>query len=360
MQLAAVDVESRRQVTLLQGAFPRFVPPRSLVFMRDDALWVVGFDPRRLTLVGEPVRLSATPEMFAGGFAEYDVGRDGTLAYRPAGEDTELLWVDRNGRVIPAGGGAILSGPRLSPDGRRVAGVRNGAVWVYDLDRNTSIPVNSGETGVAAYVAWRADGRQVQFTLMRGRALYRATADGGAPPVRLSPPDVQEIVGSWLRDGVSRVWSRWMGSNDWDIWLQPPSGPASRIVATGMSEYFAAFSPDERWLAYVADDAVYAQAYPKGQRERVSTADGGPPRWARDSRELFYVTYRGEMVAVPVDPESPQVFGRPRVLFRGDFQQSFDVDLDGRRFLMNRRVSKRLLVMLGAPEEVKSMVTTTR
>jgi Tol biopolymer transport system component len=373
MQLGVLDIDSGRQRTLLKGSFPHFVPPGYLTFVRDESLWAVGFDPRRLTIIGEPVRAAEIVESYVGGFAEYGIGRDGTLVSRPpADEGGELTWVDRGGRATRITERTGLSTPALSPEGRRIAAELDGDVWVYDLDRGTFTRVTSGGTraGQVEWAAWAPDGRRIMFS--REQALYVVPADGSAPPVRLSPSNRHQRFGSWLSDGVTRVFADESSPSHSDIWIQPPSGPAVPIVATPANETMPAFSPDGRWLAYAAGDvvervaagqgyAVYVQAYPSGARLRVSTTDGWAPRWARNGRELFYMSPRGEIVSVPVNPKSSSVFGQPRVLFNGAFSPDFDVDLEGRRFLMTTRPGgRRLVVTLNWLEELRRRLPPIR
>ena len=293
------------------------------------------------------------------------------LARPPADEGGELTWVDREGRATRITDRSGLGGPALSPEGRRIAGEVGGDLCVYDLGRDTFTKVTSGgmRAGQVGEAAWSPDGTRIMFS--RQDVIYAVAADGSAPPVRLSALTERHNGGSWLPDGVTRAYVDAPTVSQTDIWIQPPSGPPFAIVATPAAETTPVFSPDGRWLAYVAGDvieyaggegrAVYVQAYPSGARLRVSPGDGTKPRWARSERELFYMTPRGEVVSVPVDSKSSRVFGQPRVLFSGAFSPTFDVDREGRRFLMTtRREGRRLLVTLNWFEELRRKLPPVR
>ena len=66
----------------------------------------------------------------------------------------------------------------------------------------------------------------------------------------------------------------------------------------------------------------------------VSFGGGASPRWSRDGTELFYLN-AGAMMAAPVTsgPSSIEL-SAARLLFTGQYLDSFDVAVDGQRFLM--------------------------
>jgi serine/threonine-protein kinase len=361
MQLAVLDIDSGRQHILLDGSFPHFVPPGYLTFVRDGSLWAVGFDPRRLTIVGEPVRAVEIVQAYAGGFAEYAIGRNGILVLRPPeDEGGELTWVDREGHATRIHERTGFTEPALSPEGRRIAAAQDANLWVYDLDRGTFTPVASGRRNSQLYglPAWSPDGTRIMFS--QEQALYTVPADGSAPPVRLSPSNTRQSEASWLGDGATRVYVETPRGSAGGIWIQPPSGPAVPILA-GHASGAPTFSPAGRWLAYVESGAVYVQPYPTGARLRVSTTNGGVPRWAANGRELFYLSERGEIVSVPVDPKSSSVFGRPRALFSASaFSRDFDVDREGRFLMTMRREGRRFVLTLNWLEELRRKLPPIR
>jgi serine/threonine-protein kinase len=115
------------RLTLAPGAQPtpvvdgyeaRFVPPRSLVFMRGTALLVQAFDPASGTASGGASAVLA--DVAATGYA---VSPAGTLAFQPNTSITRVtyVWVDRQNHVEPTGiPPQSYTYPRISPDGSRV------------------------------------------------------------------------------------------------------------------------------------------------------------------------------------------------------------------------------------------------
>jgi hypothetical protein len=109
----------------------------------------------------------------------------------------------------------------------------------------------------------------------------------------------------------------------------------------------AHFSTDCRWVAYVSDDSGKAEVYVQpadssAERVRVSSSGGMQPRWRHDDRELFYLTPDRKVISVPVKTGDRIQLGAAEELFRVDVaaeQSTYDVSPDGRRFLVNTRVS---------------------
>ena len=375
-EVAALEIDSRRQRTLFPGTSPRFVRPGHLAYVHDGALWLTGFNPQQLTPIGKPVRAIEIPRTGIGGFSEYSVSQNGDLVFKPlVQEGGQLEWVDRAGSRTVITGRTGFTLPRLSPEGRRIAAIRQGMLEVYDLDRGTFNPVTSDVAQSSAPV-WSPDGKRLLYS--QDGALYTVPADASGPPVRVGPDrgTLDSPTGAWLDDGTIVYVAFVQGQpTGLDIWLQPASGSARPIVATPNHELAPAFSPDRQWLAYLVGPTfegqlggigrtVYAQRYPSGPRIQVSVTNGGAPRWRRDGRELFYVSERGEMMSVPVDPQASVPFGQPQVLFGGVFSPSlfsFDVGMDGRMFLATpAEESQRIVVVLNWLEELKATAPPTK
>ncbi|HYN64431.1 MAG TPA: hypothetical protein VES36_07500, partial [Candidatus Limnocylindrales bacterium] len=118
------------------------------------------------------------------------------------------------------------------------------------------------------------------------------------------------------------------------------------LVDANFNTLCIALSPDGRWLAYTSNETagqyeVYVASFPDMKSKRlVSTGGGTEPRWARNGRELYFVS-SGQLMAVAVPPGPSFSPGSPRALFsvegyrRARNHQQYDVAPDG-RFVMIR------------------------
>ena len=105
-------------------------------------------------------------------------------------------------------------------------------------------------------------------------------------------------------------------------------------------------------------------------KTRVSPSGGGRPVWARNGREIFYVSMSA-LMSVPVTTDSTFAAGKPSKLFEGPYffgptGRTYDVSPDGQRFLMLKQSSvagesspsARMVLVQNWFEELKRRVPT--
>ena len=362
-RVAALDLASGTWKTLLQGASQaQYVPTGHLVYVAGSALWAVAFDAARVEVLGTPAVVVPNVVVLATGTAEFDIARDGTLAYVARGGASDmprtLVWVDRMGREAPiAAPPRAYSSLRLSPDGARVAVEiedQNQDIWVWDFARETLSPVTT-DSGQDESPVWTPDGRRIIFTSQIGGALgslFWRSADGTGVAELLVASETIQRPFSVLPDGSRLFFSQSGGpmslSLDAKRTVMPlmaeGSGPVGETVA----------SPDGRWLAYVTGVAgtpqifVSALSDPGGARSQLTPSGGSQPRWSGNGRELFYTALDGSLIGVPVSSSgSTFAWGDPVRLVANNFYVgrglvsrtgTYDVSPDGRRFLMLKTV----------------------
>jgi hypothetical protein len=127
----------------------------------------------------------------------------------------------------------------------------------------------------------------------------------------------------------------------------PTDAKGQPFLQSQFSKALPQFSPDGRWVAYQSDETgryeVYVTPYPgPGGKAHVSNEGGTTPRWSRNGRELFYRN-GDKMMAVDIQTTPAFRAGAPKLLFEahyfegrgtGHFSASYDVEPDGKRFLM--------------------------
>jgi serine/threonine protein kinase/Tol biopolymer transport system component len=373
--LGSLDTEAR--VLLVRTGFKaEYIDPGFLVFVRDRALVAQRLDLEARALVGEPhvlvegLALEAIP-----GQSTFAASRNGVIAYRSRSREvlSELRWIDRTGRLVetaaPEASDITVS---LSPDGRRALTTRLIAsaaseerlpanIWLQDLPRRVATRVTLDAAGVDENPIWSPDGRALVFASHRGSGLadvrLLGTNESGAGRI-IASGDRNFHPIDWSRDGKTillQAYATGTGADNLDLWSMPADAsgaPQPYLEEAQGGQAQGQFSPDGRWVAYTSDESgrveVYVRAYPSGQgRSQVSASGGAQPRWRRDGRELYYVSPSGTLMAVPVTNPKEFAAGVPVPLFTASSLRvnnsmffyggaaAYDVDRDGRRFLVN-------------------------
>jgi serine/threonine-protein kinase len=364
-QIVVRSLVTGQQTVLTEGADGRYVSTGHIIFARHGALLAAPFAVEKLRLTGGAVgvvddvmqAINAKYAPLETGAAQFDVSPTGALAYAPGGvfaeEPRSLVWVDRVGALTPISlPSRVYWGPRLSPDGQRVAFYTRGSdqrVWIADLRNFTTTAVT--ERGNPSFIIWSPDSVHVTYTDGSPRNLFWRRADGGGEPERLSTSPNLQLPSSSSPDGKVIAYVETNVTSGEHIWLLPVGegkAPPRRWLNTRSEESQPDFSPDGRWIAYVSNESgreeVYVQAYPgPGPRYTVSRDGGSSPAWSRDGHELFYMGEGSDknvaMMDAPIVTSPSFSIGTPRKLFEGVFtvsggSRSYDVTPDGRRFIM--------------------------
>ena len=328
-----------------------------LLFRRNDRLVAAPFDPGRLQIRGDPVELVKGIEYFPPTSKSiFSVGAD-VLAYssRSDARIGRLVWFDRTGRELgQVGPPGVYTGPRLSPDGRKLAisVIEQLAaapdVWVFDTSLGTSVR-STEKPGPDLNPMFAPDGARIFFGGARGAAMWgifeTPTAGTGEPKLVLDSPS-SSIPTDVSRDGRFLLYRELSSERRGDLKVLALTGDRRpfTFLATPFDEDSATISPDGRWVAYVSDEAgrkeVYVATFPHPTRRyRVSTQGGTQPRWSRNGQELFFVTRSRSLMAASFDSGSSDVPAGPaRRLFDVAMNRQFssnvpyryDVAPDGR------------------------------
>jgi eukaryotic-like serine/threonine-protein kinase len=340
-----------------------------LLFHQQTALVAQKFDATHGTLSGDPVTLVTDVQHDGGTFhTVFSVADDGVLVYQPGSNnvgDTELLWIDRSGKLLGhVAERSSYKGGQLSPDGKRLVlslGDPSTNIWVFDLERGTRTRLTF-DGASHRMASWSADGERVVFnsqvgaTVMSGSTLHaKPTNGGGQDELLLARKDAKGSPASlfwpqWSRDGRYLVYLEQSGPTGAAIWAVPTSGEAKPFAVVKPESpsgkvVHVRLSPDGHWLAYSAMDGnreeVYVTSFPEGNgRWQISREGGTFPVWRRDGKEIYYLAISdSNLYAAQVSTQGNRVevgSSQPLFLVRNTFSQGepFDVSPDGKRFLV--------------------------
>ncbi len=356
-EVAALNLQTGEKKILVENvlASGRYVPTRPgssqghIVYCsRTGSLMAAALDASRMEVKGSPIPVL---DGVQGGyrnspFALWGISDSGTLAYVAggpgAGSAFTLVWVDRTGveQPVPAPP-RFYTFVRLSPEAQRLALAVLGQglqLWVYDLARGTLRNLTSEGSG--GYAIWTPDGKRLIFSPSSGTSVVSTPADASDAPSILTSENSRVIPTSVSPDGKLVIGYNSTGG----LWVMPlPEGSSGgaklqSFLDSRSQKVDPAFSPDGHWVAYRSDETgnreIYVAPYPgPGGKFLISTEGGASPRWSHDGRELFYRN-GGKMMAVDVQTSPMFRAGTPKMLFQGNYANSYDVAPDGKRFLM--------------------------
>jgi serine/threonine-protein kinase len=354
-----------RKVLVRGGTDPRVVRSGQLVYETAGSLWAMPFDPVTFSVAGkavpviEGVQQPGSGPAAAGlaGAAQFSFSNSGSLLYirgrntLPPEPERTLALVDRNGKAQPLPlEPRAFQGPRFSPDGKRLAVsttgngtiTRENVVWIYDLNGGSALR-RLTFSGFDIYPHWSLDGRDVIFASQTESGLFRQSADGAGSPERLtkSEPGVLHIPTSQNSSNKSLAFLSWPPNAVVNIWMLP-GGDTKPVKFLDTPARDAMFSPDGKWLAYVASNQVFVQSYPAGSKYQITTEGGFFPVWSPNGSQLFYTSpQRDKLFSVDVQTAASFSFSKPSpvplppgVLLGTTSARNYDIAPDGKQFVV--------------------------
>jgi len=304
-----------------------------------------------------------------------NVSRDGqriVFAVPPVPTLQRITVLDRQGEVVSTvGDPGVYQDPTLSPDGTRVAVLRNDrrgnlGIWTYDVASGEGMPLTNDSSANFYAPIWSPDGRYVAYvnaisTRWNFASIYRQAWDGTGKEEQL----FRYTPGAWMdltdwstdgrfltfHDGCSGVLHVVSLAGDQNALERP----ATEWLRDEYSVAQARLSPDSRFMAYLSDETeveiyeVYVHPFDASSPEadaggvspvQVSNAGAlGMIFWRQDGKELFYLTPDWEVMAVNVTTAPTFQAETPRLLFTlpghlvGNPLQWKNVSRDGQRFV---------------------------
>ncbi len=217
------------------------------------------------------------------GYGQLAVSDDGTLVYLPSGFDEraqrEFVWVSRDGSVE-----RLATESRdhrafdLSPDGSRIAASTDTDIWVYDLLTGASSRLTFGPERSSG-PTWMPDGDRVAYTAANLPLSWKAAdGTGDVHPVGTI---VNQLPTSFTSDGTRAVFQQaGTATNDIGMLSLAEDRSMTWLVDGDFNERDGMVSPDDRWLAYVAqasasDSEVFVRPFPDVEGGIWEVSTGG-------------------------------------------------------------------------------------
>jgi serine/threonine-protein kinase len=362
--LQVFSIGAARAKTLVHGGyFGRYVPSGHLLYVHENVLFSVPFDPARLEVTGTAVALlEDVAALTATGAGQFDFSRSGTLVYS-SGHAINVWTIDSLDNTGHAqqlvSTPARYSAMSFSPDGDRlaIAQLASGeSLWIYDRQRGSMSKLTAA--GQANFPVWAPDGKHLAYMASRSGhyVLSWIRVDGAGEPQTLLDSQQGAWPTSFSPDGRLLAFHRRRTETGMDVVTlpldltdpeHPRPGTAAPLVSTGFVKVDAAFSPDGHWIAYQTSESgtpeVYVRPFPSGgQRQQISTGGGTRPIWSARRRELFFQAPDNFIMAAGYKQHGDSLsFEKPRrqsvtPMFSPGAGRIFDVAPDGQHFAVFR------------------------
>ncbi|MDX1493380.1 MAG: hypothetical protein R3253_04925, partial [Longimicrobiales bacterium] len=369
----AIRLSTGERKAVTTGVKPFVTDAGHLVFGSiDGQILVARFDPATMELSTPAVPLVEGVRVDSGNWPFYAVGPNGDLVYwtgeSTAGTDGRVVRVDRSGNLEPIDDGWLFDpgtpevSVQLSPNGRHLAvkitGDEGDDIWVKELDdgplsRLTFAPEADFRPN------WSRDGQYIYFVSFRDGDgdldLWRRRWDGTSPAELVLDFENRHVAEAILnREGTAWI-LRLGGSNVTGtqgirdiVGMAVGDSVLYPVASEPYDEKAAKLSPDGRWLAYESTetgrDEVYIRPYPNvtDGKWQVSTEGAINPVWARNGRELFYISQDMEMTVAELQlgddfrvlSRQPLFSVADRQIFAQSNYASYDVALDDQSLYM--------------------------
>ncbi len=315
------------------------------------------FDLTRFLAVGEPVRLLDGLETMDRD--AFTISSEGTLAYLPArSRADELVWVDRKGQFLARHATGLRNYSfSLSRDEKQIllsaTGITNTARSCYRLDLRTNKIEVVAEEGPSIRLddpIWAPDGKSFVYVAHRTPSvLLRRNIATGVDESLIALKEGVVLVEDWSDDGKTLVTFVMAYPEPPHIMLLPLDKRSKPETITPVTKNFDEIdlSPDGQLLAYEnlrnPDSEIVLQAR-NGQGKVVHLAHGLQPRFAADGKSIYYLSFDGAMMQIPVPDPIDGPISPPTLLFQTGLNHlsnavdQYRVGASGDRFLLMRPV----------------------
>ena len=320
-RLAVQGPGDRTHRVILQGGGPgRLLSPHWLIYGRGRELLAARFDSVAGAVTGTPSAFSMAFKTRRPRPRRSSTCRtmDSRLCSgRDRGLRSRLVWLDQTGQVQgEIERSRVLGGPRLAPDGSRVAYFADPDfnVWVKDFARGPGSASRRTRDGTPSRFGVRTEVASCSPQLAKAPARSFSS--------RLTEVEARsDFWNRGIRDGrhPGRRTARWLAFHEedpqtgMDVWLLDMADRRPRpLLRTPYDEAWARFSPDGAWLAYRSNQSGSFEVYAcrlgePNRRFQISAGGGTAPIWSAAGDRIYYTRGTQLMVA------EVRLTGSPRI-----------------------------------------------
>ncbi|HET6646643.1 MAG TPA: S9 family peptidase [Pyrinomonadaceae bacterium] len=284
----------------------RFVTSISVLLFAFASL-VVAQDTRRFTIqellkvrrVGDPqVSPDGKHVAFTIGDVNFDANRVVTQVYvMPLATGAEIKRL--------TSGDSSASGPRWSPDGKKIAYVTGGQIWVMDDDGEDKEQVTKISTGASGPV-WSPDGKWIAFT----SEVYPDCKNEDCNREKEEAAGKSKVKAHITDRLLYRHWVEWRDVKRTHVFIVSSKGGEPRDLTPGdfdappyavAGDIDYSFSPDSRELAYLrnpdkveaisTNSDVYTVPTAGGAAKNITARNRGyedGPVYTKDGQRILY------------------------------------------------------------------------
>ncbi len=225
-----------------------------------------------------------------------------------------LMNTDGSGvRLLPTTEpGAVLS-PVVSPDGRRIAYVLNGDIWVMNADATGHVNLTNN-AAYEGFPKWSPDGQKLAFSSDRdgNNEVYTMNGDG-SNQVNLTKNPAYDAGSSWSPDGSKILFTSERDGNAELYFMDSDGSNPTNLSNNPAGDALGVYSHDGLRIAFVSGrDQVADRIY-------VMTSDGssllldvpnapagGLPSWSPDDGHIAFTGGATNAEIIVMSPDGTQ------------------------------------------------------
>jgi serine/threonine-protein kinase len=343
-QIEALSLKSGKRTVVLNGGYFGRYSDGHLLFIRNGTLLTVPMNASSLKVTGVEVPVPIDVESNqSNGWAAFAIADNGTMVYlTDASRRQDLSWSNENGDEEPAvdsAGGYSLANP--SPDGKKIAVVKDGDVWIIDRARKLQTRLTRTAQPEIDLV-WTPDSRSVIYARDNPQYdIYWQAADGSESERLLVTSPNDKSPNSVSPDGKTLLYHESVEEGT-ELFVTQLSDPSKkqRVQHSAGNADNGVYSPNGKWIAYLSTisgrQEVYVTPSPGtagAGRQQVTDGGGEGAEWAKDGTAIYY-SFGGQIRRVKFNPVTGEI-GSTQILNRIRPVQGWYVGPDG-RFLTRR------------------------